>query len=228
MKVALFATAAILLAATAAQATTVPGTPYVGIAGTFGQTYANSGGVNTTGGFPNDGSDDSTFAGVSLTAGLSNLTPVLGVGTLRAELEYNWHNEQQQTTDSLLPFTYDSVVRTQTAFINAYVDLTSLTCPLGTGLVPYLGAGLGVAHHNIRTTDTFVVGADSSNEFAWNVGGGATLPLANGFAVQAGVRYIDLGDTDIALQNIGTLVPAGNHTLSHSAVEGRVGLTYSF
>lgn len=81
---------------------------------------------------------------------------------------------------------------------NAYIDV-----PLGgTGVRPYLGAGIGDATVHVTTKASKPFGPptapiqlidDHVNNFAWQAIAGVAVPLSPGFALTAQYRYFDAG-----------------------------------
>jgi opacity protein-like surface antigen len=124
-------------------------------------------------------------------------------------------------------------IRTVTAMVNAYYDVGTFS-----GFTPYLGAGLGWARHwseDIEHTSAAgLSGTEKSNgdsTFAWAVGAGVSYAIEQGWAIDMGYRFTDLGKptigkgwTDSAGTNYGGST-LDEHMRSHDLT---VGLRYDF
>ena len=72
-------------------------------------------------------------------------------------------------------------------FLNAYYDL-----PVKWAVVPYVGAGIGYSKAQVKELDVNAWDA-SKNIIGWNVGAGLAYNITKNFAIDAGYRYVDLG-----------------------------------
>ena len=129
-------------------------------------------------------SQDDTIAGISIAAGLS--MPVV-FGAVRTELEYRQNDDAEDKIANLI----ETSVETQSLMLNAYVDFDT-----GTKLTPYIGGGIGYAKVE-GTMKEPLYGNEASmddNNFAWQLGVGASYNITKNMAVDAGYRYIDFGD----------------------------------
>ncbi|MEO5338244.1 MAG: porin family protein [Magnetospirillum sp. WYHS-4] len=124
-------------------------------------------------------------------------------------------------------------IRSLVTMLNAYYDIGTFD-----GLTPYLGAGIGWAHHwseDINHTSTAGRSGsekgDDSNTFAWGVGGGVAYALSPEWVVDLSYRFTDLGKPDVAkgwTDSAGTAYGAttlGDHLRSHDIM---IGLRYQF
>lgn len=86
------------------------------------------------------------------------------------------------------------------SFRNSYRSFfftPGLKVALGVPLIhPYLVAGAGLAHYNVTNGTTF--GNDSSNKFAWEVGGGVDMKIFPYLSLRGEVRDFINGTPDIA------------------------------
>jgi opacity protein-like surface antigen len=82
---------------------------------------------------------------------------------------------------------------------------------------PYVVAGVGVAHYNLQNDTSF--GNNSSNEFAYEVGGGIDMKIAPYLSLRGEVRDFINGTPDIAA------ITQSGHT--HNVVP-QVGLVFRF
>jgi opacity protein-like surface antigen len=83
-------------------------------------------------------------------------------------------------------------VRSYTLMLNGYYDLGNLN-----GMVPYVGAGIGLAHHRMGDVQGVVgpttqSGGDNT-AFAWSLMAGVAYQLSERAILDIGYRYIDLG-----------------------------------
>ena len=76
-----------------------------------------------------------------------------------------------------------------TGFANAYWDITNYA-----GFTPYVGAGVGIARHNIKTVTSPVTGLPSNtNSLAWNIMLGVSYDITPRMKLDLGYRYSHLG-----------------------------------
>lgn len=113
-------------------------------------------------------------------------------------------------------------VRSYTLMLNAYYDFGRIR-----GFVPYLGAGVGAAFHNLD--DVSVAGARAkggdSTAFAWALMAGLGYQVSDRALLDFGYRYIDMGDADAG----GSATSARSIDLGGlSAHEFKLGLRYHF
>jgi opacity protein-like surface antigen len=114
-----------------------------------------------------------------------------------------------------------------TYLVNGYLDLGNWS-----GVIPYIGAGVGAASNRLtnvsrETTvgDTFTrvnVPSYTAANFAWALMAGAAVDLGSGVKVDLGYRYMHLGDARTRLEG----VQAGIRTKDINAHEFRVGARY--
>jgi outer membrane protein OmpA-like peptidoglycan-associated protein len=122
-----------------------------------------------------------------------------------------------------------------TVMFNAYFDIPTDTIPnviSGTGLRPYVGAGIGWARNIIGTRyvfnsrgSGFERGARNS-DLAWSVMAGVALYVTRNIQLDIGYRYIDFGDIRTSGQTtFGTFPRSEANFRAHEAT---VGLRFSF
>lgn len=85
-----------------------------------------------------------------------------------------------------------SDIKSYTAMLNLYYDLGNLN-----GMVPYVGAGVGVAHHRLGDVEgdagpTSQRGGDNT-AFVWSLMAGVAYQLSERAILDIGYRFIDLG-----------------------------------
>jgi opacity protein-like surface antigen len=211
---------------------------YFGAAYIFADVMGRSGGFNTAGPHTNfdctgpapafgdfptactnqdRGSGWSVFGGVG---GINANDPI----SVRFEGEFTRYPHSQFVTGSFPgaptpTFWYRTGVDVRAAFANVYVDAT-----VSERVTLFLGGGVGAAFIGITTDDTIVQGTAQNTNFAFNVGVGAMLNIAPRVAIIGQTRVVNFGQAETALNVILGGAPAGNYTLSLSALELRVGL----
>lgn len=192
--------------------------------GEVGASFAHfdSGGYNTRGPHNNTGDDSDTTVvpGVHFGAGLFSF--------LRADLGFNYRGNLDFTTNSFQPpvptFFYKTKVDdTYTLMASLYFE------PIHCGKwTPYIGAGVGSAWIESKTSDTVVQGSSKETNFAWQAEAGIQRELTEHLTLRLGYRYIDMGSTKIALNAIDSGVSAGSLKGTLTAQEVTLGLRYSF
>lgn len=116
-------------------------------------------------------------------------------------------------------------VTAYSALVNGYVDLGTYS-----GLTPYVGGGVGMSY--LVTTDAHTVGGASyggagQTNFAWALMAGASYALNDQWSIDAGYRYINLGDAKTAEFTDGLGQSAHIDYSGIDAHEVRVGLRYN-
>lgn len=132
--------------------------------------------------------DDKVLGG-SVAIGVS--TAVKG-GAVRAELEYNKNEDAEKThTVSAMGVNFNGKlkVESQSLMLNGYYDIDT-----GTKFTPYVGAGIGYAKIKGSLSVLGISESIDDNNFAWQIGAGASYALTNNVSVDAGYRYVDYGD----------------------------------
>jgi opacity protein-like surface antigen len=133
-------------------------------------------------------------------------------------------------------------MQSSTLLLNGYIDLGTWS-----GITPYVGAGVGVAQNRFNNYSGQVVcltaacgdptpgasyplGAQARTwvpsgtrtHLAWALMAGASMEIMPGFLIDAGYRYVRLGDARTKLDQYGV----GTSTKELSAHEIRVGIRY--
>jgi len=107
-----------------------------------------------------------------------------------------------------------------TIFANVYWDLDFL----GEGkspLVPYIGAGIGVAFINSKLDTSRYDNVDFSTtqtNFAWNVGAGIAYKFTKNIALDVGYRYAQFGDAKLKFPP--TPIEAKHKVSAHEVMAG--------
>ncbi len=194
--------------------------PYLGVELERTRVDLDSGGYNTAGMFENTNDDNDAETAYGLKAGLE-------YGRWRAELSYVDRQDFEFTTDSFLPptptFFYDSEVRADSLMLSVFYTFFKHEA-----VAFYAGGGIGGTKVKIDVTDGVVEGDERNMNFTWQIEGGAEIELSDNWILQAGYRYIDMGDVDVDLTSIGLLIPAGNYEADLVATEAFLGLRYRF
>jgi opacity protein-like surface antigen len=194
--------------------------PYLGVE--LGRTRIDldSGGFNTLGPHENTNDDNDAERAFGIKAGLE-------YGRWRAELSYIDRRNFEFTTDSFRPptptFFYDSEVRADSLMLSGYYTFFKHE-----KIAFYGGGGIGGTKVKIDVTDGVAEGDDRNTNFTWQVEGGAEIELTENWIMQAGWRYIDMGDIDVDLASVGGVVPGGNYDADLTATEVFLGLRYRF
>jgi opacity protein-like surface antigen len=108
---------------------------------------------------------------------------------LRIELEGFWRERAEETFATPGVFIQNRA-EVLTLFGNAFLDI-----PLGWAFTPYVGAGVGLAWVDYRTTivEPFQQLDDDRTNFAWNVGAGAAFTLTENILLDVNYRFVDAG-----------------------------------
>ena len=138
--------------------------------------------------------DDSVTVGVGVGCARSN-----GV---RYDLLYTFHGDNIWSGVPAPPDPIFGDIETHTLMANLYYDFD-----LGSRIKPYVGAGIGVAYHDLGVLDctppiagvctpgNFQRGGENVT-FAWSVQAGAGVDLTDRWTLDVGYRYLDLGNVD--------------------------------
>ena len=112
----------------------------------------------------------------------------------------------------------DGNVSTFYGFLNLYYDVFTWG-----RVTPYVGGGIGFAHHSINDISLPATVAEGENtEFAWNLQGGVAVAVTHNLSLDVGYRYVDWGDAESGADPDTLNVDDIN---SHDV---RVGLRWSF
>jgi len=117
---------------------------------------------------------------------------------IRLELDYTYRDtfrhRKHPTNNGLHNVDIDLV--TQSLLVQAYYDIGT-----GTAWTPFVGAGVGLAHHRTDNRAVAIPPATNSYEgdrrgtwrLAWSLGAGVSYAVAANIAVDLSYRYVDLG-----------------------------------
>lgn len=123
--------------------------------------------------------------GLSVAGGIS--LPLI-IGAVRAELEYNWHNNAEEDVSFKNIALGKAALKSQSLFLNAYCDIYT-----GTGFVPYVGFGLGYAKVEGEFSVIDMIINKDDNNFAWQVGAGIAYEVTRNIAIDFGYKYRNMG-----------------------------------
>lgn len=186
---------------------------------------------------------DDSLAGVDFDDEEIDDTWMVGVGVgrkfnswLRADVtvDYEFPADFEATTPCPAPCG-GATTNSETGELSAWTALANLYLDLGnfSGFVPYVGAGAGMAYvkmDDIVTESAGIftdIGDASDWNFAWALMAGFAYEFSPNLALDAGYRYIDLGEVDSdTLTGFG----AGDGDFTYDdlrAHEIRVGLRYT-
>ncbi len=142
-------------------------------------------------------------------------------GTYRAR-----HDANFAFTDitSGLGLAAKSNVQTADLLVSTLYDL-----PVDWAVIPYIGAGAGVALHHLETelltATTTDAGKNSDWQFAWQLQGGLKYPLSEGTLLRVDYRYIDLGKITTNALPTATNDRLSTDLTSHDL---RIGMSWEF
>ncbi len=231
---ALFATTAIIAAATTARADEMANIPV------YGELKMGAS-IDTADGIKNTSNVSGALANVNQTSG-TDTTGVFGAAVglnlkkwgapVRAEVEYAYrtdfnYNPNPNFVNAALPSKSTNSVTTQTLLVNGFYDFDT-----GTKFTPFVGAGIGAAFLNTSTKGTVIsTGAtenvsNSRTNFAWSVGAGVNYAIDTHWSADLAYRYLDLGSVDFG--NTVTSASKGQMTGDFTAHEVLAGLRYQF
>lgn len=116
-----------------------------------------------------------------------------GTLPIRAELEYATFTEVKATDSGhAAGRSYDASGKldVDSLFINAYYDFHNET-----RFTPYVGGGFGFGFLSMKGDNNHnSYGSHDETNFAWNLGLGCAYQVVDGFAVDLGYRYVNLGE----------------------------------
>ncbi|MFV0279271.1 MAG: outer membrane protein [Rhodoblastus sp.] len=124
--------------------------------------------------------------------------------------------------------TYSAHVRSGVFMANGYVDLGTWY-----GLTPYVGAGVGLAHHSMRGLTDIGLGRgyapdNSKDNFAWAVMAGLAYNVTPNLKIDVGYRYIDMGkyySTPIVCESVASCF-GEVQSYRHASHDVRFGVRY--
>lgn len=146
-------------------------------------------------------------------------------GNIRTEFEFGFGEKAQfDIANKAAPGVFDTKIKTQTYFINAYYDFDTKSA-----FTPYVGIGAGIANTKSKATHNYGSGVISSSEhannFAWNASLGGSYAFNKNLSLDVGYRYTDLG-------NLSSLATSNSHSYKMkaklSSYELLAGIRYSF
>jgi opacity protein-like surface antigen len=189
---------------------------YLYVSGIAGVSMMNgqSGGFNEEGPHPNTGSDDND---VFTYGGAIGVAIPREYGLLRLEFEARGRNEFHGVTDSFQPpvptFFYDVAMRdVWSTMFNAWYDVQ-----VRDKWAVYGGGGVGVGGFELQVNDTVVAGRGDTADFNWQLGFGVIYEINDRVELDFGYRYVNMGNGNVQLSEIGTGNDDGNYRLAPTA-----------
>ncbi len=161
----------------------------------WSQNRLDSAGVNTAGGFANNGTDADENYGLGGAVGLmwDNCR-----NRIRPELEVNWHRGYDFVTDSFpgppQQFYRTSVTDMWSGMGNVWLDL-----PLHDIMFMYVGGGVGAMGAKMSVDDGIVTANENDTRFVYQLGAGLILPIDDNMEFDVGVRFFDPNVTRLGL-----------------------------
>jgi opacity protein-like surface antigen len=201
------------------------------VEGEVGGSFADfdSGGWNTTGGFPNtgDSSEETLITGIHFGAELFEY--------LRADIGLNHRGDLDFTTNSFQLSIPPSFYKTDIEDIYTLMFSLYFEPVHYKKFTPYIGAGVGSTWAKISTNDTAIKGSSDEAIFAWQAEAGIQYDLTQHLTLKLGYRYIDMGNLEVHLRGVDvdwrgneSVVSAGKYRGELTANEVILGIRYSF
>ncbi len=167
----------------------------------------DSSGVNTAGGFANNGSDEDESFGLGGAVGLiwDNCR-----NRVRPELEVNWHDGFDFTTNS---FPGPPQVLYETSVSDAWSSMGNvwIDFPFHDIVFFYLGGGVGAMGGKVSVTDGVVMAKENDTRFGYQLGTGVILPIEDNMELDIGFRFFDPNVTRVGLGMAGTTANFGEY-----------------
>lgn len=114
----------------------------------------------------------------------------------RFEAEYTYRDDvDDEYKVGNLSGTYHSTLETSTYMANMYVDFLP-----NYWISPFVSGGIGMTSLDLSNQDTGMLNkiTYSADNFTWAIGGGLSLRLNKCLNLDAGYRYLDMGDIEKA------------------------------
>lgn len=124
------------------------------------------------------------------------------------------------------PGTLGTDITSYTLMFNGYYDLGNMN-----GVVPYVGAGVGVAYHSMDdvVNDLGLTSKDGDKaSFAWSLMAGVAYQLTQRAILDVGYRYIDLGSAGSSHRDAAGAWAPRLEVDDMRAHEFKIGLRYHF
>lgn len=140
----------------------------------------------------------STSAKVELGSGW-HMSGALGYkyGYFRVEGEYIYRDDSDDTYSYATPGAgHKTILESDSFMANAYLDIMP-----NYWISPYITGGIGLTRLDLETYDFPGVvdkETDSADNFTWQIGAGLSLRINRCLNLDAGYRYIDMGEIDDA------------------------------
>ena len=119
---------------------------------------------------------------------------------LRADLTFDYRPDYDQATNLGVGPGAKTGLHNWTLMANGYYDIPIESFPL----VPYVGAGIGLAHNSLNGVSVAAPGTgvarftgNDTNQFAWQLSAGLAYNFSPNLALDVGYRYLHAGDTGL-------------------------------
>ena len=114
----------------------------------------------------------------------------------RSDLVFSWRTAKDVHADPEPQDPVSGELSSHSLMANIYYDI-----PLGMGITPYIGAGLGVVYHNLgdlRWRDVngnnWTIAGNEEVNIAWSLMAGAAYQVTDRITLDVGYRYMDMGN----------------------------------
>jgi opacity protein-like surface antigen len=181
-----------------------------------------AGGLFVTDAVSNVSLDNSWVGGVGVGCGS-------GSRGIRGEIMLDWHGDRDLTGTLAAPLggTVNTSIQSTTLMFNGYYDLGRWA-----NVVPYIGAGVGVARNRMDDVSFTALGNTLNSEdkwsLAWSLMAGVSYQLSERVIIDLGYRYIDLGKAESSRIDSAGFVNPSFRVDDLTAHEFKVGLRWHF
>ena len=150
-----------------------------------------------------------------------------------ATLAYRgWYEYEGATTIGATTLSGSADISSVVGMVNAYYDIGHYD-----RFTPYVGGGIGFSSNHVKSANLALNGVNvggidgnTHTSFAWQLGAGTAINVAQGIALDVGYRYIDMGTakTGDTATISGTPIPGATLQGNLRASEVQVGLRMAF
>ena len=150
-----------------------------------------------------------------------------------ATLAYRgWYKYEGSTMIGASTFSGQADISSTVGMVNAYYDIGHYD-----RFTPYVGGGIGFSSNHVKSASLSLNGtpiggidSDTHTSFAWQLGAGTAINVAQGIALDVGYRYIDMGTakTGDTATISGTPIPGATLQGNLRASELQAGVRITF
>ncbi|MEO0619423.1 MAG: outer membrane beta-barrel protein [Pseudomonadota bacterium] len=152
---------------------------------------------------------------------------------LRWDILYTFHGDNLWDGIPAPPDPIFADIETHSLMANIYYDFD-----MGRRFKPYVGAGIGVAYHDMGALDCApaIPGVCTPGNFqrggenvalAWSLMAGTAFEVSDRITLDAGYRYIDMGDVESGRVDITGFVNPGHRVEDITSHEIKLGLRFA-